>query len=119
MIGDLAAKGKRKSTTMKGPVDVKKNAKGRSFKTIWPGRDDENDTGDSETKPVTRRMTKGMRPGVGKALPSKREPAPFAERNMMKGSVKTIEKRGQRDSGGADSLAKVRGWVTGARKSYR
>jgi hypothetical protein len=105
-----------KSTTSPGPVDKKKNYKGRSFKTVWPGRDEENDTGDSETRGVTRRMTKGMRPGTGKKNPGCKTPAPFAERNQARQSFKTVAPRGASDSGG--NLARVNSWVAGRRGSY-
>lgn len=62
MIGDAGAHGKSR----KGPVAFKqKNAKGQSFKTIAPGRDDKFDTGDAGTKAAAHGSTKGMRPGHG------------------------------------------------------
>ena len=80
-----------KSTTAAGPVDKKKNSKGRSFKTIWPGKDTPDDTGDSETHKVTRCMTKGMRPGTGRKASGPNKPAPYAERNKQGRSHKTVE----------------------------
>jgi hypothetical protein len=81
---------KAKSTTALGPVDKKKNSKGQSFKTIWPHEDAADDGGDSDTHKVTRKMTKGMRPGTGRPAPSKCQPAPYAERNKQKRSYKTV-----------------------------
>jgi hypothetical protein len=62
MIGDAKARGASRT----GPTPyAAKNSKGRSHKTIAPGRDDKFDSGDSDTKGPAHRATKGMRPGTG------------------------------------------------------
>ena len=87
MIGDAKARG-----SAKGAVAYKaKNAKGQSFKTIAPGRDDKFDTGDSDTKGPAHRSTKGMRPGPGgtdKQNPAKQRSRKLADWCMGKGDCK-------------------------------
>lgn len=61
MIGDAKAQG-----PAKGPKSYKvKNHKGQSFKTIAPGRDSKENTGDAGTKGTAERAGRGMRPGIG------------------------------------------------------
>lgn len=60
MIGDVKHKRGAKATAYSA-----KNSKGRSHKTVAPHKDMSDDDGDAGTHPVARRMTKGMKPGVG------------------------------------------------------
>jgi hypothetical protein len=65
MIGDAAARGKRKSTLAPGPEFKEKNHRGSSFKHI-PGSPRKNSGGAHEQHATAKRMhAKGSRPGVG------------------------------------------------------
>jgi hypothetical protein len=61
MIGDVQHKRGAKAEAYKV-----KNSKGRSHKTIAPGKEAKDDDGDAGTSSVARRMTKGMKPGPGR-----------------------------------------------------
>jgi hypothetical protein len=80
-----------------------KEKNGRSFKTIAPGKDMKDDSGDAETHGPAHRATKGMKPGTGVKPTSKRQPASYMERNSMGQSFKTV----------------VDEWCSGKRKSYK
>jgi hypothetical protein len=90
MIGDVKQKTGSKAAAFKA-----KNSKGRSYKTIAPGKDMLDDGGDSLTHAPAQRATKGQKPGVG----SKDKQSPGKQQSRQ--------------------LATLDAWCQGKRSSYK
>lgn len=98
-----------------------KNAKGRSFKTVAPHKDEKDDDGDGLTHNVAHRATKGQKPGTGLPNSSKRQPASYMERNKMGGSFKTVASKDDSSMSGrqVDPKKRIADWCSGKRGSYK
>ena len=71
MIGDVKQKHGAKAAVYKA-----KNAKGRSYKTVAPGKEMPDDDGDAGTHSAAKRMNKGranVGPGRDKQAPGKQQ----------------------------------------------
>jgi hypothetical protein len=116
MIGDAGARGPRKSTTAAGPEFVKKNSQGKSFKTI-AGKPKSDGGGDEENAAVSKRSTKGMRPGPGVSAPAEMWDSVKNMRNGM-GKGKSFKTSYPKENT-SDAGSRIDEWCNGKRGSYK
>jgi hypothetical protein len=113
MIGDAGAKGKVKSTISAKPVEKVKGMKRKGTAPVINTPSASDGGGDSETRDVAKRSTKGMRPGIG--LPRDKVVEPYRTRNGEGQSFKTV---GAKNNNG-DAGSAIDEWVKGKRASYK
>lgn len=107
----------------KGPVAfTKKNAKGRSHKTVAPstGKDDTKGGGDKEVSKAAKRATKGMKPGTG--FGETQEPESYMARNSKGQSFKNIASREPKGDSGRQIQTQRKmldDWACGRRGNYK
>lgn len=103
-----------KSTTEAGPEFKAKNSKGQSYKTIPKGGDSDGG-GDEENAKVSKRSTKGMRPGTGRGAGKNEEPKPYTKKNSAGQSHKLIAPK----DNASDSGRAIDAWVSGKTNTYK